>query len=322
MNTEINGNKMKSKQLRALIREAITEVLNEDANALVTTRGGTKSVSYKTPAELSDLKSDPNVSSIETTGGARIKEMARIAKGYELVDPEMDETPFGTKTISGTSLANIITFFREHPGAEKTDIQSHFGFVRPQIANAIVNGLTDRGILRKMGTVTTVDDETGETIPEPEEAPTRFDVEDFFIGNKPLSGFFNHGELPSEEDEFESPEEPEIPELPSDASVDTDRLSDEDYNAWMEYSKYKDRLAKTKSALTQVKKQRKDKDDLSYDSTEVDRLAVKKAEYEARLQSIIDSNEYVKNKVGQDTEETEDELTETVLRRLKKLANI
>ena len=320
---------MTPKQLRAIVRETINEVLNEDSNVLVGTKGGTKSVSYKTAAELADLKSDPNVTSMETTAGQKIKEMARKAKGYELINPEIDETPYGVKTISGTSLANIITFFRENPGAEKTDIQRHFGFVRPQIANAIVNGLVDAGVLAKAGSIT-VDDETGETTVAAEEEPTstRLDAEDFFVGSRAGSFFAAHEPRTSDdedEEEMEIPEEPEIPELPSERPTTTlSGLSDEDYNAWMEYSKYKERAARIKSALIQLKKQKRGGDDLSYESNEAERLAAKKAEYEARLKSIIDSNKYVKNKVEQEKNKTseEDELNETVLRRFKKLANI
>ena len=109
-----------------------------------------------------------------------------------------------------------------------------------------------------------------------------------------------------------------MPELPMDRPS-VGGLSDEDYNAWMDYSKFKERLARTKSALTQAKKMGKSRDDLSLGSSEVERLTKLKASLEQRVQSIIDSNEYVRNKVEQEKNApSEDEIME----RFQKLANI
>lgn len=137
-------------------------------------------------------------------------------------------------------------------------------------------------------------------------------MEDFFIGGR-TGEFFPSG-MPQPEEE----EEPEMPELPMDRPS-VGGLSDEDYNAWMDYSKFKERLARTKSALTQAKKMGKSRDDLSLGSSEVERLTKLKASLEQRVQSIIDSNEYVRNKVEQEKNApSEDEIME----RFQKLANI
>ena len=300
---------MTPKQIRTLVKEVIAEA----TNAVITTKTGTKTVSYDNPRELDSLKKDSNVSSIETTGGQKIKEMARKAKGYQIVDPEFDTTPYATKMISGISVANIINYIKENPGVEKKDIQNQFNFVRPQIANALMNGLKDAGVIAKMGEVV-VDDETGETtvVSEPETVSGPPSMEDFFIGGR-TGEFFPSG-TPQPEEEVE----PEIPELPIDRPS-VGGLSDEDYNAWMDYSKFKERLARTKSALIQAKKMGKGRDDLSLGSSEVERLTKLKASLEQRVQSIIDSNEYVKNKVEQEKNApSEDEIME----RFQKLANI
>ena len=89
--TEQQIKTIKAKQLRRIIREAIEEVLNEAGTAMVTTKSGTKAVSFINPTELSSLKSDSNVSSITTSSGQKIKEadideMARIAGGYKMGD--------------------------------------------------------------------------------------------------------------------------------------------------------------------------------------------------------------------------------------------
>lgn len=64
---------MKVSQLKENIRNIVRKKLGE-ANALVTTKTGTKPVDYKNTTELTKLKSDPNVSSIETTAGQKLKE--------------------------------------------------------------------------------------------------------------------------------------------------------------------------------------------------------------------------------------------------------
>jgi hypothetical protein len=64
---------MKVSALKENIRGIIRKKMDE-ANALVTTKTGTKPVDYKNPTELAKLKSDPNVSAIETTAGQKLKE--------------------------------------------------------------------------------------------------------------------------------------------------------------------------------------------------------------------------------------------------------
>lgn len=302
---------MQSKHLRGLIRELVSEVLQEDTNVLVTTKAGVKPISYKSPSEINKLKSDPNVSNIETTGGQRIKEMARIAKGYQLVDPEVDSTPFAGRRVSGTSIADVIEFFKENPGAEKTAIQAQFNFVRPQIANAIVNALVDEGILVRTDIETNPD--TGEEV----EPNYDIDAEDFFIGSR-LS---NRATMPFSGEEEPETEEPSIPELPLDNPVTKVDISDEDYQAWMKFSDLVERLARTKSAISQFKKQTRGGDDLSGDSSDFSRLLALKTSLETRINDLISSNEYVRNKSTQ-SKPNEDEINESVMKRLKKLANI
>jgi len=310
MDTNINGNKMQSKHLRSLIREAISEILGEDINALVTTKKGvTKNVTVKNASELDPLKRDSNVVDIDTTTGANIKEMARPPKGYVLVDPEFDTTEY-VKRISGVSLADIINFFKENPGAEKAEVQTQFGFVRPQIANAIVNSLVDTGILAKND----IPGEEGEPAAEPN---YNIGAEDFFVGSR-LTNIPTRT-VGTEEDEMEDMEQALEPEM---AVPVQSNISDDDYAAWMDYSKYAERLGRTKSAITQYKKQRQSGDDLSSESNELERLIALKTSLEQRIANIVNTNNYVKTRAEQGAIESEDEINEVVLKRLKKLANI
>ena len=79
---------MKRSELKKYIKEEIVKELSE-ATAMVDTKGGTKSITFKSPTELDVLKKDPNVTGITTTTGQKIKEdeldeMANIAKGGAL----------------------------------------------------------------------------------------------------------------------------------------------------------------------------------------------------------------------------------------------
>jgi hypothetical protein len=314
MNTEINVNIMTPKQIRALIKEVILEAgLFTLKNPSDATKGLTTVI---------DPDDNTEKSSAFQQKYKKVTEMARKAKGYQIVDSEFDTTPYATKTVSGISIASIIDYIKENPGIEKKDIQTQFNFVRPQIANALINGLKDAGIIAKMGEIE-VDDETGEVTvtDEPEIQTSRAGAEDFFVGSRGGS-FFNTSEPEmSDEDEINIPEEPEIPELPADRPS-IGGLSDEDYNAWMDYSKFKERLARTKSALIQAKKMTRGRDDLSSGSSEIERLQNLKISLEQRMQNVINSSEYVKNKIEQDRLPDEDKINESIKRRLQQLANI
>jgi hypothetical protein len=90
----------------------------------------------------------------------------------------------------------------------------------------------------------------------------------------------------------------------------------------MEYSKFKERLARTKSALIQAKKMGRSRDDLSSGSNEIERLQNLKTSLEQRMQNVVNSSEYVKNKIEQDRLPDEDKINESIKRRLQQLANI
>lgn len=105
---------MKVSELKENIRGIIRKKM-EEANALVTTKTGTKPVDYKNATELNKLKSDPNVSSIETTAGQKLKEageytMDKIYKmnRAELIDfaglTPQDAANYSTRTLQNIAL--------------------------------------------------------------------------------------------------------------------------------------------------------------------------------------------------------------------------
>jgi len=96
---------MKKSDLKKHIKEEILSILKEASTALVTTKGGTKPVSFSNPSELSALKTDANVSSITTTAGQKIKETETteeymISKSGSKANPSyVLEKPDGSKQI-------------------------------------------------------------------------------------------------------------------------------------------------------------------------------------------------------------------------------
>jgi len=93
MMNNTNADKMKSKELRKIIREAIADVLNEDMGADQAAQTAKKIAIdkeiialQKTKAELSKETSPLSEDNVD--------EMARIPKGYRLTDDNVDTTQF------------------------------------------------------------------------------------------------------------------------------------------------------------------------------------------------------------------------------------
>jgi hypothetical protein len=223
--------------------------------------------------------------------------MARIPKGYRLTDDNVDTARF-TKTISGTSLADVINYFRENPGTDKKALQAQFNFARPQIANAIVNGLMDAGVLTKLGAGGEEEAPGAQA-----QAPAATDAEDMFVGGAedPLSMYFD-GEPNADGSEDFEPEEDAIEKAPP---VQVGKVSDEDFEASLKYSELERRLAATKSNILKLRKNKPGAGDIKdVPSDELQRLRDLKASLEQRIAGLKSSSEYVRKISG--TPEPED----------------
>jgi hypothetical protein len=322
---------MKSKELRKIIREAIAEVLAEGTVATTVDykdkNKGDKvlDIDIADTATFNKLKIDPTVASV-TAGNKKIKEgeideLARIAKGYRLADDNVDTTSF-TKTISGTSLADVINYFRENPGADKKALQSQFNFARPQIANAIVNGLMDAGVLIKLGA-------GGEEEPSgtQAQAPAATDAEDMFVGGaeNPLAMYFDGEPNADGSEDMVEPEEDAIEKAPM-----AGQLSDEDYEAFMQASTLEDRISKVKSDILKTKRSKPGGEFSSEPSTELDRLRALRTTLEKRLADLVAGSKYLQKRSGvevddielEDTEEPIQEVDQYDLNKMKYYAGI
>jgi len=292
---------MKSKELRKIIREAIAEVLTEASEQDVS---NAKRVALDLQMKAADAeKKAADIEKViaankkSALGENDIDEMARIAKGYRLTDNNVDTARF-TKTISGTSLADVINYFRENPGTDKKALQTHFNFARPQIANAIVNGLMDAGVLTKLGAG---GEEEAPGVQA--QAPAATDAEDMFVGGSenPLAMYFDGKPNDDGSEDFE----PEAGEIEKAAPVQIGKVSDADFEASLKYSDLDRRLAATKSNILKLRKGRTSAGDINdKPSTELERLRALKASLEQRIADLKASSAYVRKLSG--TPEPED----------------
>ena len=316
---------MKAKQLRRIIREAIEEVLAEDQAKSKQLKQQSanldqQSANLKIQAAAEDAK-DAKLKADNAKKGIsenELDELARIAKGFRLADPNFDASQYANKRVSGTSLSDIINFFRENPGAEKTQLQAQFNFARPQIANAVVNGLLDAGVLVKLGAGGEV-----EATPEPgEEQPETIDgPEAMFIGGgNPLSQYFDNEPNADGTEDFNNEEEPTVGDVEPGVPASASSMSDEDYEAFMKYSELKDRLNATKSNLLKMKRRKGGVagDIADKPSNEEQRLRDLKKSLEDRINGLVAGSDYLKRKIEKETgkpvepiepEETEEEDT-------------
>jgi hypothetical protein len=280
---------MKSKELRKIIREAIAEVLAEGNKlfALKNQADSSKGLPSTIDPDDATEKSSAFTAKYKPVSESDIDEMARIPKGYRLADDNVDTSGF-TKTISGTSLADVINYFRENPGADKKALQTQFNFARPQIANAIVNGLMDAGVLIKLGA-------GGEEEPAgtQAQAPAATDAEDMFVGGaeNPLAMYFDGEPNADGSEDFE----PEAGEIEKAAPVQIGKVSDADFEASLKYSELDRRLAATKSNILKLRKGKGAAGDISdKPSTELQRLRDLKVSLEQRIADLLASSAYVR----------------------------
>jgi len=290
---------MKVKQLRRLIRESVMEILNEDEAKskqlkIQAAKLDQQSATLKKQAadeEVKDAQQDAQAATNEN-----LEEMARIPKGFKLSNPEMNTTTY-TKMISGTPLSSVLDYFRQNPGADVKSIQNHFQFVRPQIANGLVKGLLDAGVLVKL----TASGEEVAPVAPGEESPTQAsEPEDLFMGSaeNPLSMYFDNVPNADGDEDFNDSEEPTTGELEP-AEPTAGSMSDEDYEAFMKYDDLKNRLDATKSNILKSKRSKGGTagDIGDKPGTELARLQALKTSLESRIDNIVKDSPYLQKRI-------------------------
>ncbi len=186
---------MKRKDLYNYIREEIISELTEAGTAMVTTKGGTRSIPFKDTTELNPLKADPNVSSITTTAGQKLKEedleeMARIAGSYKVGDPAKFKE---AKELYGVGLYGDVLNAIEAAGEEgitQKGLEVELGKQGP-VLNPILNKFKTIGVLGGGKLPKAEKPETTTSEPEAEEPEMddfyAADVEDETPEEKPIA---------------------------------------------------------------------------------------------------------------------------------------
>jgi hypothetical protein len=292
---------MKVKQLRRLIRESVMEVLNEATQQDVK-NAKKAALDLKMKYADAEAKAAAIEKNVASTERAAISEMARIPKGFRLANPNLDTSTY-TKTISGTPLSAILDYFKENPGADVKSIQTQFNFVRPQIANGLVKGLLDAGVLTKL---TASGEEIAPVAPGEERPETIDGPESFLIGSgDPLAGMFDGEPNDDGSEDFNDSEEPTPDELEP-AQPAAGSMSDEDYEAFMKYDDLKNRLDATKSNIL---KSKRGKGGTAGDigdkpGTELARLQTLKTSLESRIDDIVKDSPYLQKRIEKLTGKT------------------
>jgi len=195
---------MKVKQLRKLIREAITEVLAEGKAEDDAAKAAGLNALNKEIAALNAKKTAISTGKQSIPEG----ELAEMAMGNKLSNEKMDLSPFANQKLSGVPLSDILAYIRDNPGATEKQIADEFKFARQQPINALMKALRDKEIVTRL-------DKSGEVIApkapgeEEDEEEIVTGPEAFLIGKgDPLAQYFDDKPNADGSEDFTDEEEP------------------------------------------------------------------------------------------------------------------
>ena len=295
------------KKLEKIIKEAIAEVINEDAAKIKNLRmAATKFRQQAIDAEQAASEEEEKDLQQNKVAVAEINvnEMARIPVQYKIADLSKLNT-LSDKVKNSKGVQGIISYLQDKGQAPVAQIAKE-KFDRPQQAiNPVVLALTQAGVLDTVGgsgVAASRVGKGGEVAP-----PTTkqiIDPEDFLVGGG--EKFDRPANEPSEEEIAASfaaaraigdEDEDIIKTLKKDAPRVKPQISDEEYDKLMKFLNAKERLRNIDSALRQNKKIARGGDDMiSKDSNEEERLKAKKAELEKRIDDLVASSEYLQRR--------------------------
>ena len=287
------------KKLEKIIKEAILEVINEDASLDQAAKAAELNALNKKIQALNAQKS------AVASGKDEVTEMARISIKYKIGDlSKLDDLSDKVKNSKGVT--GIIDYLQANEEASVAEIAKE-KFDRPQQAiNPIVQSLVSSGVLEPVGgtgiAASRVDKKTGKVAP-PTTKQT-LEPEDFFIGK---GKFDKPGFEPSDEEIAASfararaagdgGEEEFVANLKKDAPKVKPTISNEEYDKLMKFLDYNERLRKIDSALRQNKKISRGGDDMiSKDRGEAEKLSNIKTDLENRIKDLVAGSEYLQNR--------------------------
>jgi len=321
-----NDHKMKKSDLQKIVREAIDEILAEadippeqkkvkDLQAQLL-----KAKEDALNAEKNTLKKGGNLEEIN------IDELANVAVRYEL-NPDTAAADFAGKK------ARIVAAMQatEEP-MSKMDVASALGYDKQNPINADFMALVADGTIIPSGAQAAprlnrpaaAEPEDGEDVPAGEEGPEGGVAGD--MSDEEIEASFAKAMGSGDE-------EPEAGEIEK-SSVTVASMSDDDYEAFMQYTDLEGRLAKLKSDILKTKRSRGgvvgDIGDQS--SSSLDNMRALKDKLQKKMDSLLASSEYLQKRqakltgkeyIKPEPEETEEEpLDEWVKGRMQYYAGI
>jgi hypothetical protein len=300
---------MKKSELHKIVREAIQEAINEETFAGVAALDDMKkSKKYGMLAPDAKIAAEDELKKkgVVNLGENELDELANVAVRYELAP--------GTNAADFSGKKNRIITAMQATGEpmSKIDVAGELGYDKQNPINADFMALVALGAINQAG---------GQAAPrlnrpQPTVAEPG-DDEDTPAGYEGPEGGIE-GDMSDEEIEASfakmmgsGEEEPEAGEIET-ADVATGRMSDEDYEAFMQYTDLENRLAKVKSDILKTKRSRPSIGDISdTPSNELQNLRDLKVRLQTKMDSLLAGNEYLQARKAKITKKDEPEETET-----------
>ena len=319
-----NNNKMKVSELQEIIRAAINEVVNEaeiPPQEKAAKDAEINAINKQIQA-LQAKKTDLSSGRTSVVSENDLEEMANVAVRYELA-PDAAAADFTGKK------ARIITAMQatEEP-MSKIDVAGALGYDKQNPINADFMALVANGTIIPSGTQSAPRLTRPAAEPGAEAGAEDTGIEggiDRDLSDEEVDAMFAKVMRGDEE-------EPEMGDVEK-ADVSGASMSDEEYEAFMQYTDLENRLAKIKSDILKTKRSKGVAGDISdRPSDELQRLRDLKDRVQSKMDSLLASSDYLQKRQEKATgkkyepiepEETEEEpLDEWAISRAQYYAGI
>ena len=305
-----NDHNMKKSELHKLVREALSEVLNEVDPSLQ------KDVDVKQQAAIEAEKKLLQAKEKELTKEGDIDEMANVAVRYEL-NPDAAAADF-----TGKKSRIVAAMQATEEPMSKMDVAGALGYDKQNPINADFMALVADGTIISSGAQAaprlnrpaTAEPE-GEEVPTGEEGPEGGVAGD--MSDEEIDASFAKAMRSGDE-------EPEAGEIEK-GGVSGASMSDEEFNAWMSYQELQRRLANVKSNILKARRSRPTSGDIQDNpNNEVENLRNLKKRLEDKMAAIVSEFPSVsKNNKAPEIETPEEEsLDEWMKGRMQYYAGI
>jgi hypothetical protein len=308
---------MKKTDLHKIVREAIQEILSEaDISPAEKTAKDAKIRAIDAEIKALQVKKGDLTSGREEVAEGELDEMANVAVGYQLA-PDVNAEDF-----TGKKRQIILAMQSTDGPIGKPEVAKEMGYTMINKRGEVVGKQNpinaDFMALVADGTIIPAGTQAAPRLNRPQPAIAEpEDGEDAPAGYEGPEGGIE-GDMSDEEIEASfarmmgsGEEEPEAGEIET-ADVTTGRMSDEDYEAFMQYTDLENRLSKVKSDILKTKRSRPSIGDISdTSSNELQNLRDLKARLQTKMDNLLAGNEYLQSRQAKLNKKAAPEETET-----------